>query len=96
MIGPQPDHVCVPYDDEELVVGSVAVRLSKSCDPAQAVTIFVEGSLRYRVIGIDPTETVGIPVYSGDRLVLSKAEAYRFRAIRREAPDGRLYITYYR
>ena len=86
------------FDYEELTVSASPVGLANASAQAcrHSEIQFVDGPVSVRVDGPDPTAAVGMTYFNGDRRVFSAMETKRLRAIRAEATDGRLKVTYYR
>ncbi len=65
-------------------------------DPAAKAFITAEGgALRYRIDGVDPTDTTGHPLLDSDFLELKSIYLIRkFRAIKQSATAGKLSVTY--
>lgn len=87
------------YEYEEISLGAASTALNATkLAPAWHVVIKVDGgaNARYRVDGGVPTAAIGVPLYDGEQVQLSKEEATAFRAIRMDAVNPVLRATFYR
>lgn len=87
---------------EEITVDLAVVSLNPSIynpasgDPAAKAFITAEGgAMRYRLDGVDPTDTTGHLLLDSDFLELKSIYLInKFRAIKTSATPGKLSITY--
>jgi hypothetical protein len=87
---------------EEIVVDVGVVGLNPAIfqpaigDPAAKAFITAEGgAMRYRIDGLDPTDTSGHPLLDSDFLELKSIYLIRkFRVIKQSATAGKLTVTY--
>lgn len=97
------------YDYEAITVSTTAVALTatkvRAFDAtstlrteAKEVLITVETqAVRFRIDGSNPTATEGHVLQPGDSLTIyGLTNIDRFRAIRKDAADGTVRVTYYR
>jgi hypothetical protein len=73
-------------------VGLTAALLAQST----RVELYVEGpSVRYRLDGVNPTASVGIPVYEFEELGFPTDYANSLKMIRSGSADVNVHVTYY-
>lgn len=80
---------------QQITVSTTAVGLTVPLSAKIAVISVEDESIRYRDDLVDPTASVGVLVGSGGSLIICGGTMERFKAIRANAADALLNVSYY-